>query len=270
MTSFAIKIIAIIAMTLDHLAKIVGQRKFMSIIPGASYDDQRIHIITYIILNTMETIGRIAFPLFAFFIVEGTRKTRSLPKYIGRLFLFALISEPCYYFAFGATPTPSGFLRNLSRLHFTNVFFTLALGAAMIWVFELVEKKYPAKKWFIDIPVLLLFMLIAGRIECDYFYFGILLIGALWFAGDKKKSQMIVMVTWSFIIYILYFIDSSLNPYQLCYMIFNMISASMSALLVWFYNGKRGPRLKWGFYIYYPAHIALILYLSSLITPIEV
>ena len=257
-------------MTLDHLAQIVGQRKFISILPDGFLDIDGKIVFTYRILRTMETIGRIAFPLFAFFIVEGTRKTRSLPKYIGRLFLFALISEPCHYFAFGATPTPSGFLRNLSRLHFTNVFFTLALGAAMIWVFELVEKKYPAKKWFIDIPVLLLFMLIAGRIECDYFYFGILLIGALWFAGEKKKSQMIVMVAWSFIIYILYFIDSSLNPYQLCYMIFNMISASMSALLVWFYNGKRGPRLKWGFYIYYPAHIALILYLSSLITPIEV
>ena len=48
-----------------------------------------------------------------------------------------------------------------------------------------------------------------------------------------------------------------------------MISASLSAVFVWFYNGERGPKLKWGFYIYYPAHIAALLFISSLIPPIS-
>lgn len=93
-----------------------------------------------------------------------------------------------------------------------SVFFTLALGAAMIWVFELVEKKYRTKKWFIDIPVLLLFMLISE--PCYYFAFG--------------------------------------------------ATPTPSGFL------RNLSRLHFTNVFFTPAHIALILYLSSLITPIEV
>lgn len=254
-------------MTLDHIREVVGQPRLMALMPNVPFHEAQ--VITYFILQIMGNVGRIAFPLFAFFIVEGTRKTRSMPRYIGRLFLFALISEPLYYFGFGVNPTWEGFLKNLAKHRFTNVFFTLVLGALMIWVFELIGKKLPKYKWFIDIPVLLAFMLAAGRIDCDYSEFGVMLIGGLCLA-KRKKFQMIVIVVWSFITYILcqasfgYCWDAlSLDSWL------NMISASLSAVFVWLYNGERGPKFKWGFYIYYPAHIAVLLFVSSLITPIS-
>ena len=267
MTSFAIKIIAIIAMTLDHIEKIITQPQMMALMPDIPFREaQR---ITAYILTTLGIIGRIAFPLFAFFIVEGTRKTRSMPRYIGRLFLFALISEPLYYFGFGINPTWEGLLKNLAKHRFTNVFFTLALGALMIWVFGLIEKKLPKFKWFIDIPVWLLFMFAAGMIDCDYSEFGVMLIGGLYLA-KQKKFQMIVIVVWSFIIYILYQASFGYCWYALSLDSWlNMISASLSAVFVWLYNGERGPKFKWGFYIYYPAHIAALLFISSLINPIS-
>lgn len=256
-------------MTLDHIREIISQPQFMSFFPGASFDDVGLLILTARTRSAMGIIGRIAFPLFAFFIVEGTRKTRSMPRYIGRLFLFALISEPLYNFGFGIDPTWEGLLKNLAKHRFTNVFFTLTLGALMIWVFGLIGKKLPKYKWFIDIPVLLAFMLAAGMISCDYSEFGVMLIGGLYLA-KQKKFQMIVIVVWSFIIYILYQASFGSCWYALSLDSWlNMISASLSAVFVWLYNGERGPKFKWGFYIYYPAHIALLLFISSLITPIN-
>ena len=83
MTSFRLKIIAIISMTLDHAAKIIGQAGLLAIFPNAVS-------VTYDIIKIMEGLGRLAFPLFAFMIAEGCRKTHSMPRYIGRLSLFAL------------------------------------------------------------------------------------------------------------------------------------------------------------------------------------
>ena len=85
MTSYRLKIIAVVAMTIDHAAKIIGQSGMMAIFPNMPLST------AYLIVNLMEAIGRMAFPLFAFMIAEGTFKTRSMPKYIGRLALFALI-----------------------------------------------------------------------------------------------------------------------------------------------------------------------------------
>ena len=269
MTSFAIKIIAIIAMTLDHFASIIGQVGLMKIIPGASFESVGWMIITANILDSMNIIGRIAFPLFAFFIVEGTRKTRSLPRYICRLLTFALISEPFYYFGFKRDASWQGLLKSLSRLNFTNVFFTLALGALAIYIFGLVEKRFPKRKWFINIPVLLVIMFIARRINCDYFYFGVLLIAGLYFAKEKKY-QTIVIVVWSFLIYIFYQASFGVSWYSVSLnSVFNMISASLSSVFIWLYNGERGPKFKWGFYIYYPAHIALLTFLNFLISSLK-
>lgn len=266
MTSFAIKIIAIIAMTLDHLSKIIGQAGLIKMIPGASINDPDWLPITFSIVVPMEIIGRIAFPLFAFFIVEGTRKTRSLPRYICRLFIFALISEPFYYFGFKRDASWQGFLKSLSKLHFTNVIFTLALGALAINIFGIVEKRFPKKKWFINIPVLLVIMFIAERIDCDYFYFGILLIAGLYFAKEKKY-QTIAIVAWSFLIYIFYQANFGTYWYGVSLIsVANMISASLSSVFIRLYNGERGPKFKWGFYIYYPAHIFAITLINNLIS----
>ncbi len=73
-----LKIIAIITMLIDHLA--AGYYVYM---PGYSSS-------TYL---AMRTIGRIAFPIFLFLLIEGYLKTRDVKKYMTRLFIFALVSE---------------------------------------------------------------------------------------------------------------------------------------------------------------------------------
>jgi hypothetical protein len=83
LTSNALKIIAIIAMTIDHSATILFPRYSMDI-P----------------VLCMHVIGRLTAPIMMFLIVEGYYHTRNLKKYIFRLFILAIISHFAYAFAF--------------------------------------------------------------------------------------------------------------------------------------------------------------------------
>ena len=78
MTSFVLKIIAMITMIIDHSGDV-----FNPLLHEKS-----------LIFNA---VGRIAFPLFAFMVVEGYTHTSNIKKYLLRLFIFALISEIPFY-----------------------------------------------------------------------------------------------------------------------------------------------------------------------------
>lgn len=262
MTTFSLKIIAIIAMTVDHFAKILGQSGLLSIFPGMSLST------SYLIINLMEGIGRIAFPLFAFMIAEGASKTHSLPKYIGRLMLFAVISEPIFYYAFSIqTASVEGFFTGLLRLHLTNVFFTLALGVVAIYIYQMLEKKPSKKKLLIFIPALLFLILFAGYAKCDYGIAGVILIIAFYLA-KKKIYKIAVIVVWALGLYIFgqAFNGFGFNWSQVTsYAVIDCICAIIPGIWIWFYNGKRGKPLKWSFYIYYPAHLLIFACLSNVL-----
>jgi len=76
LTANTLKMIAIIAMTIDHIA--------WTFFPGFQ---------TGALPLTLHLIGRLATPIFMFFIVEGYYHTRNIKKYISRMFIFALISH---------------------------------------------------------------------------------------------------------------------------------------------------------------------------------
>lgn len=256
MTSFVLKIIAIISMTIDHFANIVGQSGLMELFPAMSMST------SYWIINIMGSIGRLAFPLFAFMITEGAVKTRSMPKYIGRLFLFAIISEPIFYYGHNVrNASVAGFLDELSRLNLTNVFFTLALGAIAIYIYQLLGKKKSKKLLLAFIPAFLVVLLIGGYIGCDYGIAGIILIVALFFARTKPQKT-IVIVVWSIGLYI---ISQGMGNWSQVWdvPIMKCVCAILSSVLIWAYNGKRGKPMKWSFYIYYPAHILILACLSN-------
>ncbi len=246
LTSFHLKLIAIIAMTIDHFATIIGQVGLMTMFPNATLQT------TYQIIRIMNGVGRIAFPLFAFMIAEGVMRTRSMPRYIGRLALFAIISEPFYYFAFSpTTPTLAGLFESLAKLHLTNIFATLALGAIAIYIYQLLERRKSKKLLLLFIPIALLIVFIGGMIHCDYGAQGVILIIVLYFAKTKPLKMLVVLV-WSLCVYLLWMGS-----------IAHGIFAALSCAFIWLYNGKRGIPIKWSFYVYYPLHILLLTLLAS-------
>src|SRR5699024_2725188 len=192
-------------------------------------------------------IGRIAFPLFCFLLVEGFCHTHDRKNYGRNLLIFALLSE---------LPFDLGFFSTLSLQENTfpfywdyqNVLFTLFLGfLTMVCLekFSTISKQKRFVSFLLQIGSVLLFCLIAELIKSDYTSEGILIIAGLYIARNNRLYQIILFL-------LAYILTTGEQPN-----LFIMI-ACLGILL---YNGKRGKiHLKYAFYAFYPLHI-LLLYL---------
>lgn len=167
-----LKIIAMILMLLDHL--------WGTIIPGNQW---------------MTLIGRMAFPIFAFLIVEGFFHTSDLKKYMKRLFIFGLISEiPFNLIYTGSIIFP---------FH-QNVMFTLLLGLLIINEIDKLKNNKEIKKKIIPILKIFLFLLISIIGFVDYGVTGVLTIVVFYlFRGFKLAwiGQLISLI----LLYIVFF-----------------------------------------------------------------
>ena len=110
-SGYWLKVIAVVSMLIDHTSAVILEQ-----IPGLENP-----------AFLMRIIGRAAFPIYCFLLVEGFYHTRSRAKYAGRLFLFALISE---------VPFDLAFSRRMWDFSSSNVFFTLLFGLLVIWGVE--------------------------------------------------------------------------------------------------------------------------------------
>nr|MCR5451573.1 conjugal transfer protein TraX [Lachnospiraceae bacterium] len=120
LTAFKIKMIAIISMLIDH----IGAGLIEPIILNSNGLGEKSLQFLVSLNFVMRAIGRLAFPIFCFFIVEGLFKTRSRFKYALRLAIFAVISE---------LPFDIGLMGGIYKPDHNNVFFTLLIGLLMIW-----------------------------------------------------------------------------------------------------------------------------------------
>lgn len=262
MSSFCLKLIATFAMTLDHIAMCIGQAGLLEIFPLLSLRESSL------LIKSMWTLSRIAFPVFAFLLAEGATHTRNMPKYIKRISLTAIISEPIYYFAF--TPldrTFEGFFSSILRLNFKNVFFTLAIGAFLIYCCQLAETKKSKQTTIYTFTIVVFLSIAASFINANYGFMGILLIMAMYHLKGKSQKILFIIV-WSLGIYIFgqAFTGFGFRWTQVSSLsIAECVGSMSSILLILFYNGNRGKPVKWSFYIYYPVHLILLITLRSII-----
>ena len=205
---FTLKWIAMISMLIDHTGMVL-------------FPQYRI----------LRIIGRLAFPIYCFLLVEGAVHTSDMRKYLGRLFLFALISEIPYDLAC------SGQLWDFSS---QNVFFTLFLGLSAIFVLQSqLNKAYGA--------VLVVALILAAQyIHTDYGGFGVFVI--LLFYVFRER---LFLKTAAFIVLDLFFYGG-MQSY-----------AVVSLIPILCYNGKRGPGMKYLFYLFYPVHLLVLYWLST-------
>ena len=153
LSSFQLKVIAIITMTIDHTG--------ITLLRGTQYYD------------ICRNIGRLAFPIFCFLITEGFTKTRDVKKYALRLLIFACISEiPFNYMLDG---------RWFSFKH-QNVFFTLLLGLLLIWWYSYFNLK---NRYYIALAGVPAFMAVAYLLKTDYSWWGVMLIFLFYAFKDK-------------------------------------------------------------------------------------
>ncbi len=170
-------------------------------------------------------LGRIAFPLFCFLIVEGFIHTKSRMKYGIRLFIFALLSELPWNLA------NSGALLYYSQ----NVMFTLLFGYLALCAIENFENE-KIKQLF----ALILLFIACTLLNLDYGVKGLGLILIIYLLREKPVPQAII--------------GSCILPYGLV--------AGMAFVPINLYNGKRGfmrgAFAKYSAYFFYPVHLLVL------------
>lgn len=221
MSTFAIKLIAIVTMLMDHTAATI--------------------VTNPTLYEIMRGIGRVSFPLFAFLLVEGYFHTSNIYKYIGRMLLFAVVSEFPYDLAFYHT---------VFSFEMQNIFYTLALGLMVMHLITLILNRWGFEDIRSTILMALVMMasfVIATVLRFDYMAGGILTILLFYFFRQKKVVQAVGLLV--------------INGYLYSARI--QIFATAAIIFLWFYNGKQGKRLKYFFYLFYPIHLFLLFLLEA-------
>lgn len=203
--AYHLKMIALITMFLDHFARII-------------YPD----------LYILKVVGRLAFILYAFLLVEGFTHTKSSKHYFFRLLIFALLSEIPYDLAFG------GQWFDTSR---QNIFFTLLGGLSGLMVID-------SNKISSDVKILLIVALVtaANLFHFDYYYLGVLQVVCFYVFRTNVLKQFLTVG----ILNLLYMFRISTQS-----------AAILGLLPIYLYNGERGKKTGILFYIFYPAHLVV-------------
>ena len=221
-----LKLIACISMLVDHSASYVF--RWMDWANNCLFQIGHHEITPYFIMRGV--IGRWAFPLFAFLIVEGFLHTHDRKRYGINLMAFALISEiPCN-------------LVHTNKFFYPgqNVFFTLLIGYLGLCVIERYREDIKKLAKYL-IPLFLLSIVLRADYGCAGFGF-ILLIYLL------RENKLLMSI-----------VGTGALP--------STIFSGMAFIPIWFYNGERGfvkgKVWKYAFYAFYPVHL-LVLYFIKL------
>lgn len=242
LSSRALKMIAVVTMLVDHVAAVLIIKMLISDEMMRIIDNGESKVLSILSLDCMDVIniyqimrdiGRIAFPIYCFMLVEGFLRTRNIHRYLGRMFLFALISE---------IPFDLAFAGQVFYWEYQNVMFTLLAGLLAMYLSDLLRQKLNHKflQLVTTVGVWLLCMQAAEWMMTDYGAKGVACIGVLYIFRYWRGLQLIggaLAFSWE-------------------------MPAPVSFLLIALYNGKKGRSMKQFFYAFYPVHL-LILYLIS-------
>lgn len=234
LTSFQLKIIALIIMTVDHF----GAYRLLTQSPD---------INVY-----MRIIGRIAAPVFLFLIVEGIRHTRSRTKYIARLYMAAAATE---------------LLRVFFEIDMGNIFQTFFYAALYIICFDIMANAEAVTRRSLGaaavtaLPVL--FHLLPSHPVLRAFFPSLLnvefsvifvMLAVAWYFINNKTINCVLFAGLALT---LRFFNLFGGPLQ-WYMV-------LAVPFLFLYNGQKGRGgLKYFFYVYYPAHQILFFLISNL------
>ncbi len=230
-----LKIIALVFMFIDHAGK-----------------------MCFPAVPEMRILGRIAFPIYAWCMIVGFHYTRSVPKYLLRILITGLVSQPLYMIALNHTWRQP------------NIFLTLFLGLCALWGIR--EKKYLSQIWS---PVAA--MALAIFLGADYGWRGVLLFIMLYAVQESRPGIAAVMVAYFLFWGSSYSITKSLfgipiNMDALPTVLSQPLSAflrmetyallALPLILIPFKKDLKFPR--WIGYALYPAHLAALYALEQI------
>lgn len=207
-----LKWIAVVTMLIDHFAVAVYLQ-----VAGCNYD----------VYSVMRKVGRIAFPIYCFLLVEGFFHTGNVKKYLRNCLLFAVISEIPFDMAiFGEIVYPQG----------QNVYFTLCIGLGVLIVLDRFRGKYGTQYTLLRIIIIALSAYAGEILDVDYHWKGVLFIVMFYYIRDMREWIRNLAVIGAF-------------AYE--------VTAPLAVIPIHFYNGERGRQMKYLFYAIYPLHLLI-------------
>lgn len=246
-TTSKLKIIALVCMTIDH----IGHVFYVPML----YATPSLAWLYYL----LRTVGRIAFPLYAFMIAKGCIFTSNIKRYFTLLAVFAVASEIPFNLA------NNGQLFNANA---QNVYFTLFLGLTACYVVRLLQENEKNTLW--SAPVTALLCASAYFISSDYSWYGVLFIWLCAVTQEQKNAVRIPVLVFGLLLiarpwqivqndFAFAYIENS------CMQFFGSLPA---LFLILQYNGERGNLKinKYFFYAYYPAHLLILGLAASLLS----
>lgn len=237
MTTFQLKLIACFCMLIDHVTLVfLPRHQYIWNIDTAAVSAETTRDV--LLYTIGRGIGRIAFPIFCFILVEGFIHTRNLKKYYIRLLLAALASEIPFNMMLKGVVFDRGS---------QNVLFTLLLGLGAITVAQMARQKWK-EDYTLQVIVVcvafVLFGLLAQLLSTDYSMFGVLLVVVLYLFREKR---VLALFATALLVFLLSDMVSMFEMFGL-----------LAFPLLFFYNGKKGRNDRYVLYAFYPVHLLIL------------
>jgi hypothetical protein len=217
-----LKYLALIIMILDHIYHIIN--------PELLY----LHII-----------GRLSFVMFAFILAYNyIFNTKDKLKYLKRLFIFGLISEPFFMYSFNAT-------------HF-NIFLTLSLGLSIIYISEKLQEKNDSFKQNMFLILSTIPFIFIGK-YIDYNFLGIMLISVSYiFIKNQNILNFLMLLLVSFML-------NFATKDDLSIALITGLAGASTYLVIYAISILKVKNIlsnRWLFFISYPAHMLILKIIS--------
>ena len=225
LNKLTLQCIAMVSMLIDHIGAVL--------------------LPQYMILRV---IGRLAFPIFAFFVAEGAALTHSYGKYLLRMVGFAVLTELPFNLAFQGRWFDASY---------QNVLWTFTIALCAIRLVKLVEGKKKAVYWICTGLAAMMGCVLATALETDYGGWGVVMVLAFYVCRDRKH-------TWALRTAIVIGINClAFGGWQA--LVQGAVTVQSFAVMVLpllaFYNGQPGRKSKaiqYGCYAFYPVHLLIL------------
>lgn len=225
LSSFFLRLAALFAMCLDHAG--------LALFPAS---------------GVFRCVGRIAFPLYCFLLVQGFLHTHNLHAYCRRLLLFAILSEiPFDLLIFGRMSSPME----------QNVLFSLLFALLALISCSALHAR-PVQAWLVCIML----ATSAMALRLSFGWLSIALCLCFYYARANRLQQTVLSGS-TLLLYSFSLLLSGVDTHW----VLTSLYALVSLVPISFYNGKPGPRhplISLAFYAAYPLHLLLLFWLRAL------
>ncbi len=226
-SSDALKLIALVSMTIDHLGYLLFPQYF-----------------------SLRVIGRLAFPIYAYYVAVGVEKSHDVYKYLCRVSIFAILTQIIFY---------------VVGIDFVNVMFTYAFAIAGLIGYKNHNPLF-----------MILAVVIAGYMDCDYSYYGVLVVYIFYFLKDQRLWRNIAFLVLTGLFIFEYNLNLDFESVKRLYIYRAYNWELIGRILVEYvafaafplidmdshkYTKKQGI-MKYFFYIYYPLHLVIFKLIS--------